>query len=312
MSAVHLLLAGSLAAHAGATASDFKAERRLGANTWNAQAAIDGKPETAWMLPGESKNKGEWIILDVPKSTLDGIGMNVGWIKDDETFADYARVKSIKVEAMAYDENNELQPVGEATAEFEDKAEYQVVDIDDIMIGDDLFGGKVKITITDVYPGRDYPNLAISELCLHLAEFDAAPIVEEVSSEAQGHTRDMMVDDSTRSYWVATAADAAITLKIAGFSVSRLGITAGPKDYSRPKKLRFTAHRRSHEVELANSGDAQWVEIPAIVGFTGSGYQGSEFEPLEIEILEVYPGSRYPEQVAITEIDAKATAFGGF
>lgn len=312
MSATLVLLAASLAAHAGATASDFKAERKMGANTWNAQAAIDGKPETCWMLPGESKNKGEWIILDVPKSNLDAVGMYVGWVKDEDAYNDYARVKSIKVEAMAYDENNELQPVGEATAEFEDKMDYQVVDIKNIQIGDDLFGGKVKITITDVYPGRDYPNLAVSEVTLHLAEFDASGVVEEVSSEGQGHTMDMMTDDSDKTFWAGDAQGASISYRVAGYSVSQLGITPGSKEYARPKKVRLTAHSRSHEVDLADGTTTQWLAIPAVVGFTGSGYQGSEFEPLLIEVLEVYPGTRYADQLAIKELDAKATAFGGF
>lgn len=299
-------------AHAGAVASDFKPEHRQGANTWNAQAAIDGKLETAWQLPGESKNTGEWLILDVPKSNLDKIGMIVGWAKDEDHFKDYARVKAIKVEAMAYDENNELQPVGEGTATFEDKMEYQVVDIDDIQIGDDLFGGKVKITITEVYPGRDYPNLAVSEVSLHLAEFDAGPIVEEVSSEDDGHSRDLMIDDNDKTFWVGDAAGASMGVKVAGFSVARIGLNPGPKDYARPKKVRLTAHNRSHDVELPDAVGTQWLEIPAIVGFTGSGYQGSEFETLQLEILEVYPGTKFADKVAIREIDAKATAFGGF
>lgn len=312
MSALLLAVVASLSAHAGATASDFKAERKMGANTWNAQSAIDGKPETCWMLPGESKNKGEWIILDAPKSTLSAIGMIVGWSKDEETFADYARVKSIKIEVMAYDENNELQPMGEATAEFADKAEYQVVDIEDIAIGEDLFGGKVKLTIEEVYPGRDYPNLAISELALHLAEFDANVQVDGASSESPGHTIDMLIDDSDKTFWAGDVQGATLTVKSAGFSIARLGLTHGGKEYARAKKVRVTAHSRSHELEIADATGMQWIEIPPTVGFTGSGYQGSEFEPLEIEILEVYPGSKYPDQVAIKELGAKATSFGGF
>ncbi len=312
LSSLALLALSVAPAHAGAVASDFKPERRMGANTWNAQAAIDGKPETCWQLPGESSNKGEWIILDVPKSNLDKIGMIVGWAKDEDHFKDYARVKSVEIEAMAYDENNELQPAGKATASFEDTMDYQIVDIDDIQIGDDLFGGKVKITITDVYPGRDYPNLAISEITLRLAEFDAAPVVEGASSSDDGHDFDLLVDDNDRSFWVGDVEGAALTLKVAGFSVSRIGINPGPKEYARPKKVRFTAHSRSHELELPDATGTQWLEIPATVGFTGSGYQGSEFEPLEVEILEVYPGTRYPDKVAIREIDAKATAFEGF
>ena len=51
---------------AGAKASSFKSERKRGENYWNANSATDGNNETAWMVSGESENKGEWIMIDVP------------------------------------------------------------------------------------------------------------------------------------------------------------------------------------------------------------------------------------------------------
>lgn len=311
MSFVFLALAFALPAHAGAVASNFKPERKQGANTYNAQSAIDGDPATCWQLPGESQNSGEWIILDVPKSTLDKIGMTIGWAASDDTFMDYARVKSVKIEVMAYDDNNELKPAGQGTATFEDKAGFQIVDIDDIQIGQDMFGGKVKLTVTDVYPGRDYPNLAISEIVLQLAEMDASPVVENPSAEDAGHTIDMLTDDNDKTFWSAPAEGASLELKVAGFSVSRVGLVPVGKEYARPKKVRITAHSRTHEIELPDSSPA-WIEIPSVVGFTGSGYQGSEFEALGIEILEVYPGTKYPSTLALKDLQAKATAFEGF
>ena len=38
-------------------------------------------------------------------------------------------------------------------------------------------GGKVRLTITDVYEGRDYPNFGISEVALGLEGLMPAPIL---------------------------------------------------------------------------------------------------------------------------------------
>ncbi|MCK6502023.1 discoidin domain-containing protein [Myxococcota bacterium] len=295
------------AAHAGAVVSEFKAESRQGANTYNAQAAIDGKLDTVWQLPGESKNVGEYIILDVPKTTLDKVAMVIGWGDSEERFHDYARVKSIKIEASAYDENNDLQPVGTTTATFPDAMGWQVVDVEDIVIGTDLFGGKVKITITEVYPGKDYPNLAISEVLLHMAELHSPmPKIIEVSSEDSAHLGADMGDDDDKTFWVGDAANASVTFQAEGFSLSSVALKPVSKEYDRPKRVRVTANSRSVEVDLADKLELQWVQIPAIVGFTGSAWG-----EVQLEVLETYAGSKYPGKLGVKELDVKATSFEG-
>ena len=57
-------------AFAGAKASAFQPESKKGANYWNAGSAIDGKTESAWSVPGESPNRGEWLLVDVPKGEV--------------------------------------------------------------------------------------------------------------------------------------------------------------------------------------------------------------------------------------------------
>lgn len=302
-----LALALLPAAHAGAVVSEFKAESRQGANTYNAQAAIDGKLETVWQLPGESKNVGEYIILDVPKTTLDKVAMVIGWGDSEERFKDYARVKSIKIEASAYDENNDLQPVGTTTATFPDAMGWQVVDVEDIVIGTDLFGGKVKITITEVYPGKDYPNLAISEILLHMAELHSPmPKIIEVSSEDSAHLGADMGDDDDKTFWVGDAANASVTFQAEGFSLSSVALKPVSKEYDRPKRIKVTANSRSEEYELADKLDLQWVQIPAIVGFTGSAWG-----EVQVEVLETYAGSKYPGKLGVKELEVKATSFEG-
>ncbi|NOY26479.1 MAG: discoidin domain-containing protein [Oligoflexia bacterium] len=303
---VLLALALSPSAQAGAVVSAFRPENREGANTYNAQAAIDGKLDTVWQVPGESKNIGEYIIIDVPKTTLDKLGMVIGWQASEKKFFDYARVKSVKIEASEYNESMELQPAGTATATFEDKMGWQVVDVPDIVIGQDLFGGKVKITITEVYPGKDYPNVAVAEVLLHMAEFDAAPKLVSVSSEDENHLGLDLMDDDDRTYWLGDSDGASITFDAAGFSLSRLGLKSLSNDYDRPKKVRITANRRTTEVDLPDSLDEQWIEIPAIVGFTGSAWG-----EIKLEILDVYPGTKHPGKIGLRGLDAKATAFEG-
>lgn len=298
------LLTLSSVAQAGAVASSFKKETRRGANFWNAQAAIDGKLDTCWMVPGESANRGEWIELDVPKSTVDKLGMVVGWAKDEDTFKDYARVKKVRVQAFRYDDDNNLVPAGSTEAEFKDEMGMQIVDIDDLQVGDDMFGGKVRITIEDVYPGRDFPSLAVSEVLLVLGEFDAAPQIREVSSEDK--PREALIDDNPKSFWAGSSDGARIVFEAPGFSLSKVGLLPGPADYDRPKKVKVIANNRETIADIPEGGEEHWIEIPAIVGYTGSAWG-----KIELQILETWPGRRYPGTVALSELDLKATAYEG-
>ena len=293
-----------LDALAGAKASSFKPERKRGENYWNANSATDGKNETAWMVSGESENKGEWIMIDVPKVTIDKLGMNIGYALSEETFADYARIKSVTIELFQYDDLQTLEPVpGQVTASFEDKPGFQVVDIDNMEITSDS-GGKVKITIAEVYEGRDYPNFGISELLVYPTEFEVATAINDVSDESGDHSRLDLVDDSSRTFWAGDAEGASINFEVTGYTISSLGIQPGPSSYARPKKVKIIAGPRSVVVDVANNSSLQWFEIPSTSGF--SGY----WSDVTIEILEVHPGSN--PQVAIAELDLKAVAYDGF
>ena len=98
-----LLAAASLQlAFAGASVSNFKKDSRRGNNYWNAGSAIDSNPETAWMVSGESENKGEWILIDGPSGvcSLDKIAMINGYAKSEDTFKDYSRIKEIRIDVL--------------------------------------------------------------------------------------------------------------------------------------------------------------------------------------------------------------------
>ena len=293
-------------AQAGVTSSSFKAETKLGTNYWNGTSAVDGKMDTCWQLPGESANRGESLMFDVPKGDLDKVGIMVGWAKSDETYKDFARVKELRIEAFTMGDDQSLKPVGSATVKVEDKMEWQVVDFDDIAVGEDMFGGKVKVTVTDIYPGVDYPNLAMSEILLYLKEFDAAPTIDEVSGEADGHISMDMTDDNVKTFWAADAKGASISFSASGYGLASVGLTAGPKDYARPKKVEVIAGGRTSVTELPDAPGAQWIQIPAVTGYTGSAWGD-----VQINILEVYPGAKFPDQVAVSELDLHATTYEG-
>ncbi len=307
-SRVLLLLLVPTIAFAGAKASKFKPEHRKGANYWNAQSAVDNNPDTCWMVPGESPNRGEWIELDLPKSTVDKIGMNVGWVINEEAFTDHARVKAIKVEAFSLNDRQELSPRGSATASFQDDAEWQIVDIDDLQVGEDLFGGKLRISIADIYEGRDFPNLAISELRVYLTEFDTQAALMSSSDSIGTNVVELMQDDNGKTFWATAAEGATFTVEASGFGLSSIGIQQGPKSHARPKTIEVSAPDAGNITlthVLEDITDMQYVLVPAF-----NGYTGGAFGSITVKVIDTYPGD--DPNVAIAEIASKATNYEGF
>ena len=295
----------SVVAHAGAAVSAHQKETRRGANYWAGNAALDGKDETCWRLPGTSENVGEYIILDIPRVNIDKLGMKVGWHRDEDTFKDFARVKKVAIEASYYSETNELVPApGMVEAEFKDEMGWQFVDIEDLIVEDGINGGKVKITIKEVYPGKDFPQLAVSELVVHLGEFDAVAQISALSTEDDG-TRESMLDENPKSSWVAPADNASFTVRGGGVMLSSIDITSGPATHARPKTLKLTVKSRTETVELPNTAGPHHVVLPATVGHTGT------WDPVKVEIVDVHPGKTHADKVAIAEIKGKATALDG-
>lgn len=300
---VALLLCPAVAL-AGATASKFKKETKLGANYWNAQAAIDGKMETAWMVPGDSANLGEWIMLDVPKGNLDKIGIVPGWAESEESWADFPRIKKLKIDLYCCADSEKMDTTFTTTVELADQPGMQVIDIEDAQIGNELFGGKLKFSVVEFYPGADFSNVSISELVVYLKEFDAPVVLSAPSGESEGHILPDLADKNAKTFWAAPVEGAGFSFEAAGYGLSSIQITHGPKEYARAKKVKVTANSRSSEVEIPDKPGAWPVAIPAVTGYTGSAWG-----TVKVEILEVYPGTK-PE-VAITEMVAKATNYEG-
>lgn len=309
-------LSFSATALAGATASNFQKENRKGANYWNAQSALDGKAETCWRLPGESEGVGEWIQVDLPKSTVSGISMLNGWAEDAETYKDYARVKQVRVDVMKQNDSFDLELVGSETIDFVDQtAEGQTIGMQKVMLSqpiaiDSDAGGAVKLTITAIYPGLDFPALAMSEVVVELDEKMYSPpaSLSIASVSSSDKAPESMLDGNTRTAWIGDTKDgedpASVVVQATGFGMSRIGIQRFSTSYDRPKKVKLSVGTKEAVLEVKDSKDMQWLKVPSTFGYTGS-----TLGDIKLEIIEVYPGSSNPGKVAIAELTAKATQY---
>jgi hypothetical protein len=290
-------------AFAGAKVSAFQKDTKRGANYWAGAAAIDGKSDTAWMVPGESPNRGEWIELDLPKGEIDKLAIMPGFAKDAESFGDYPRVKQLRVDIFDLDDDQVAKQVGTATINVEDKMELQYIDLPDTKIGQlGLFGGKVKISVVDIYEGRDYPNFAVSELSVVLKEFDAGSAkVASVSASNEGKDAEMLSDGDNKTVW--TGKDGVeMTVSRGGYGVSSIGFFAAGKDMARPKTVEIKVGAQKLTTVLADSTTGAWASVPAFNGYNGGG-----FDEITVTIVDSYPGAKGTD-LGLAEVKFKATS----
>jgi len=307
-----LLTAGLLLpslALAGFNASSFrKTSRTSSSSPYAPQFAMDGDPTSAWQVDPEVPNEGQWIELDVPVGTVDKVAMIVGWTENDEKFKDYARIKAGKIELFDMADGGDGKKVLEKAFSVEDVQTFQVIDLEDTRVGGEVFGGRIRITITEVYPGKDFPSLAVSELLVHMKEFDAgSAAITMPPASLEGHDAEKMFDDSTRTAWVSDGAGDGVTFEVDAerFGMSSIGFYPGSKTYARPKTVKLTMANLTNTVVLEDKTGWQYFTLPAVVGYTGSAYG-----PLQIEIVDTYAGSK--PNVSIAEINIKATIYEEF
>lgn len=292
-------------AWAGAKASSFKKETKLGANYWNAQAAVDGDLATAWMVPGESPNRGEWIQIDLPKATVDKIAIYPGWGKSKETYKDHPRVAKLKVDVLCCQDSPQMETQKSTTLEVPDAEGWQELDIEDIAVGNELFGGSIKLWVVDVHSGRDYPNLAVSEVLVILKDEIKAPaVLSATSADLAGMPADAQ-DDDPKTFWATAPQGATFTLLADGYGVANIGLLAGPKTHARPKKVKVTANDRSIVTELQDAPELQLARVPSTTGYTGGAWGA-----IKVEVLETFPGTTNGE-LALAEIVARASSYEG-
>ena len=320
-----ILLALPFSAFAGAKGSSHKKDAKLGATYWSAAAAIDGKLETAWQVPGEAGNEGQWIEIVLPASgTIDKVVVYPGFGKDAETFAKYARLKKLRLDAKTDSSEEEDKVVGTASVEIADKAEFQTIDIADIEVTGGT-QGSVRFTVEAVSKDEntDFENFALSEIAVLLKEFDARVIVESTSADGAaaapaaaaakgakaaltaGADKSYLLDENAKTAFTAPVG-VEIACRMGTFSISSLGFVAPDKNYARPKTVEIRASETNglvSKVVLADKpGEAQWAQMPFFNGFNG-GYNGT----FTVKVIDTYPGLK-SQDVAIAELKARATS----
>lgn len=296
------LVLSAAVALAGFEASSVRPDAKRGAAYWGAGAALDGKLDSCWMINPEAENAGSWLALDVAAGTVDKVAFVIGWDKDDNSFKDYARAKVVRIEVIDSG-NGDAVKVDEKFS-LEDKRGWQIIDIPDAKVGSEYKGGRVRVTVLEVFPGHDYQNLAMSEMRVHMGEFEAGTgaLSDAPDTEEEGHGEDNLMDGKPATFWASGGAadEVAMAFRAAGYGLSSIVITPGPTAYARPKSISITANSTVLSYTMEDKPVAQSFLLPVVIGYTGSAY-GS----IELEVVDSYPGQP-GKGVAIAEVKLMA------
>ena len=305
-----LLLVPSIA-FAGFRASTFrKADARADDDAWNAGAAVDNNPATAWMVDPDAENEGSWIEIDLPRSEVDKLVIQSGWAKDEGIFKDHARIKTARIEVYGSATDDQAR-VGEQTITLADQVAPQTIELNDVKVGGELTGGRVRLVVTEVYAGEDYPTIAVSEVLVVLKEQDMAPgntkLKTAPASAAEGKPPENLMDGNPKTFWAAAApGEAAFELKTDGYGVSSFGIQNGPASNARPKKIAVTANDVTLTFDVLDKPEMQWFRLPALVGYTGSAWG-----LVSVKVTDVWPG-KTDQATAITDVKLRYSNFEGY
>ena len=288
-------------AQAGFEASSYRKESRRGDNYWNAGSALDGRMETAWAVDPEQKNEGQWIQIDTPSGEVDKIAMVIGWDENENNFYDYARVQKARVEAWSTSISGEPKQVLEEDIEFEDKRGWQTIDVTDAKMGGEMGGGRVRITVLEVYPGKDYPSLVVSDVRVHLKEFPAETMmVKDMPANAvDGHGGELLEDTKENTFFATEDKATRFTMGASGYQMASVGFKSNASGWARPKNVVIRTQGLEAEHTLADNGDWQWVLCPVVAGYTGSAWG-----TIEIEVKDTYEG----KGLGISEMKLNAAA----
>jgi len=251
------------------------------------------------MVDPEQKNEGQWIQIDTPSGEIDKIAMVIGWDQDENSFYDYARVKKVRVEAWSTSIGGENKQVLEEEVSFEDKRGWQTADVTDAKFGGEMGGGRVRLTILEVYPGKDYPNLAVSDLRVHLKEFPAETMmVAEMPEDAvDGHDGGKLEDTKDSTFFATEKKSTKFSMSASGYQMSSVMIKSAASGWARPKNVVVRSNGLETEHVLEDKSDWQTMLCPVVAGYTGSAWGD-----IEIEVKDTYEG----KGLAISEVKLMA------
>ncbi|MPM25722.1 hypothetical protein SDC9_72222 [bioreactor metagenome] len=136
-------------------------------DAYSALNLFDGNPDTVWASEGKSEGETIELLFDSGVS----FGILNGFIKSEALYYDNARIKTLKVEAWRFDSTTDELMSGEYEVAFDD-IPYANIDKSNLFNCLTLFDPHdspwdlVRLTVTEVYPGRKYNDLCISEIFL--------------------------------------------------------------------------------------------------------------------------------------------------
>ncbi len=300
-------------AFAGVRASSHLVVSSKPAGTYAAVNLVDSRLDTVWIEGSDGVGVGESFTLDLPRARVQKVLIFPGHGKDERMFKKYGRLKEVSLSFFSTDDTRTSRPVKQQNFVFEDAFKMQEIPVEDVQVGEELFGGHLTVTIRSVYPGKDYTkDTAVAEVKVVLEEWPAQKEVKEVSSTLTGTNADSLIDGSPTTAWVAGSPDPNqfVVLNAPDFGLAALIITlpqdrAGKllKTHARPRTIKVEIDNTSVEHTLKDAPGPQRIDLPVRYGYTGS-----MFGLLKITIEDVYPGAK-TNNPAIGEIELMATNF---
>jgi hypothetical protein len=298
-----LLLPGT--ALAAAKASSYHKSRRDPAD-YSAASAVDNDLETVWLEGGDGPGLGQWIVVDLPRGTLQKIGVAVGFQGDK--LKKYSRPTKLKVEILKAEDTTDRRLIHTQELSLEDKPGLQEFTLSEpISLATGLFGGAMKFTILEVKKGDDFEECAIAEVAAFYEQMTAPTMVIDNSTGTA--TALDAADEVTSTAWVADGTtDEYITVEASGWTVSGVGVLPGHakswKKYARIKEAEFNIAGMTWTHTFDDTAKEQLVPFPRNQGISAYGYG-----ELVMKVKSVYSGDY--AQVAVSEIKLRAIAFDG-
>jgi hypothetical protein len=116
-----------------------------------------------------------------------------------------------------------------------------------------------------------------------------------------------MVDGNARTFWAPGAAveKPGFGVSAPGYGLSSLGLQAGPAGYDRAKTVQLVVNELESVHTLEDSASLQWIQLPALVGYTGSAWG-----EIKVNVLETHTTGG--KGVAFSEAKLRAATIEDF
>ncbi len=301
---VALVVASSSALAAGASSLRVDDSAAPGAHA--AARLTDGDPATVWIEGAEGPGVGESFWIDLPRSRVERVTLFPGHGASPRTFKRWSRLERVTVTLYTAGERGRMGAVATVEHTFADRFEAQDVLVGGVLVGDELTGGRLEVTIRSVYPGEGEADTAVGELAVHLSEFRATAEAFQLDARS-GYGEAHLVDGDPATPWVsARGAPTRFELRATDYGVAALVFT-GPRDAklakscARPREVVVKVGDVVTQATLKDTAAPQRVALPV----TG-GYSGAAMGPIEVRIESTWPGAQTPN-VVLGDVEVRAT-----